>query len=351
MLYELLSNSCVACDLCASRCPWYPVFKPSQRNLGIREAVESCTMCGNCVLGCPLKVPTHKATFERKVKGLIPNDLKKLRERVEEKGSTFGIKMDWGALKGFPLDERAEWLVLPGGFDPLPTSRNDFLALLWTLRELGVDFTLSTEVPEGFGNFYFDYADPQYFKKKAIKIIKVAKALGVKGLLLSECGADYKVWPRVTSYLKIKHDLRVEMAVNLISKKLRPRHVVRKVPWKTSYHDPCGLSRYNFLTEPTRKILKIISENYEEREPGGRDQLCCGGGGGVSLSEAWKRRAVEAVGRKKVEQFKGVEIVATACAKCKSMLLTYSLLLRGGFRVHRIGYLVAWSMGKPLPPP
>ena len=353
MLYKALTESCVSCDLCAGFCPWSPVFKPSQRNAGIREATESCTMCGRCVLHCPLKVPTHKGTFERKLEGMIANDLKLLRKRVEEKGHTFGVDMDWRAVKeaGFPLDEEAEWLLLPGGFDALPTSREDFFSLLWVLRELGIDFTLSSKVPEGYGNFLFDMADPKYFKKQAKRVIKVAEELGVKGLILSECGADYKVWPRLKSFIGMKHNLKVVTAVELIARRLREKHVVRLVPGTVSYHDPCGLARYNFLIKEPRSVLKLISSNYVERGPSGKDQLCCGGGGGVSLSEKWKKRAVEAIGPKKVEQFKGVNVVATACAKCKSMLWTYSLLLRGGFRVHRLGYLVAWSMGKRIPPP
>ena len=305
------------------------------------------------MLHCPLKVPTHKATFERKLDGIIPQDLKELREKVEGKGHTFGVEMDWEAVKaaGFPLDEEAEWLVLPGGFDALPTSREDFFSLLWTLRELGIDFTLSREVPEGYGNFLFDMADPNYFIKKVKHIIRVAKELGVKGFVLSECGADYKVWPRLKSFVGIKHNFKVVTAVELIHERLKKRHVVREVPGRVSYHDPCGLGRYNFLTSEPRRVLKLIAKEYEERPPSGKDQLCCGGGGGVSLSEKWKKVAVEVVGPKKVEQFKGIDIVATACAKCKSMLWTYSLLLRGGFRVHRLGYLVAWSMGRSVPPP
>ncbi len=353
VLYELLSASCVDCNLCSSYCPWYPLFRPPLRNAGLREAVESCTMCGRCVLHCPLKVPTHKAVFERKLKGYIAEDLKSLREVVERKGHTFGVDMDWNAVRnaGFPVDEEAEWLFLPGGFDALPTSREDFFSLLWVLKELGYDFTLSSEVPEGYGNFLFDMADPRYFVRKAKHVLKVARDLGVKGLVLSECGADYKVWPRLKDFVGLKSDLKVVTAVELIERRLKERHVVRKLKGKTSYHDPCGLGRYNFLINEPRKILKIISEEYVERGPSGKDQLCCGGGGGVSLSEKWKRKAVETIGPKKVMQFKGVDRVVTACAKCKSMLWTYSLLKGGRFRVHRLGYVIAWSMGREIPEP
>ena len=352
MLYELLSKSCLGCDLCSSACPWSPTFKPSQRNAGFREAVESCTMCGKCSLACPLKVPTHKAVLEKKFKGFVPDDVKRIREKAKELGTTFGVLPDWEEIRGegFPVEERARWLLLPGGFDLLPTSKNDFYGLMWALRKLGIDFTLSEDAPEGFGNFYFDFADPSYFKKMVKIVTTKAKELGVKGLLLSECGADYKAWSALRDKLK-RNGLELSFAIIEISKRLRERVVERKVKGKTSYHDPCGLARYNFFTEEPRRVLRLISEEYEEREPGGRLQVCGGGGGGVSCSEGWKKVATEVIGPKKVEQFKGVEVVATACAKCKSMLTTYSLLLGGGFRVHRLGYLTAWALGAPLPPP
>ena len=75
LLYELSFKTCVGCDRCAQACPWHPLFKPSQRVSGVREAIESCTMCGRCVLYCPIKVPVHKRVYNLKIKGFVDQEL------------------------------------------------------------------------------------------------------------------------------------------------------------------------------------------------------------------------------------------------------------------------------------
>ena len=152
-------------------------------------------------------------------------------------------------------------------------------------------------------------------------------------------------------FINIKPNLKVITFPEAIATKLKEIEPKRRIKGKVSYHDPCGLSRYNFVTSEPRKIIKMIVEEYEERGPSGRDQLCCGGGGGVSFAKGLRSDAIKIIGPKKVNQFKGVDLVITSCAKCKSMLLTYSLLYRGGFRVHRLSYSLAWSLGLNVPPP
>ncbi len=356
LLYKLSYATCTGCDYCASNCPWYPTFKPSERMKGSPEAVMHCTMCGRCVMACPLSVPVHKRVYDFRVeKGLLDEELLRIKEKVEGVGQSFGVNwlpaLERVKRMGYPVDERAEWLFVPSAFDWLPQSFNDFLSELWLLRELGYDFTLSSKAPEGYGNFIFDLADVNYFKEKVRQLLKAARELEVKGLIIGECGADYKVWPRLHLYIGEKLRLKVKLFPQVLYEKLKEIRPVRKVPGTVSYHDPCGLARYNFLIKEPRAVLKKVSEEFVERIPSGKSQTCCGGGGGVSFSRRLVRDALEVIGPKKVEQFKGIDIVVTSCAKCKSMLTTYSLMLRGGFRVHRLSYVTAWSMGLELPKP
>ncbi|UXD22855.1 hypothetical protein IPA_08960 [Ignicoccus pacificus DSM 13166] len=356
LLYKLAYNSCVGCDWCAEACPWSPRYKPRERLQGMVEAVEACTMCGRCVLKCPLKVPTHKRVYEyRTKKGIVHEELTKIRERSEEIGQSFGIGgSEWAEFaksKGFKVDERARWLFLPSAFDVLPNARLDLLAELWVLDKLGYDFTLSSKHPEGYGNFIFDMADPDYFKKKALEVIKTAEELDVEGIIIGECGADYKVWPRLHMFIGIKAPFKVLTFPEAVYRRRKEIVVERMIEKRVGYHDPCGLARYNFVTQEPREIIKMITPFYEERGPSERIQMCCGGGAGVSFVNELKRKAVETIGPKKIEQFKGLDLVLTSCSKCKSMLLTYTLLLRGGFNVHRLSYALAWSMGLDVPAP
>lgn len=313
-------------------------------------------MCGRCVLACPLSVPVHKRVYDLRVEeNILDKELIEIREKSEAIGHTFGVK--WSPVvnrlknMGYRVDEPAEWLFVPSAFDSLPQSFNDLLSEVWLLEKLGYDFTLSSVIAEGFGNFIFDMADIDYFKKKAKLLSKIVRELGVKGIIIGECGADYKVWPRLHLYIGEKIDFETLLFPQAIYRKLEKVRPVRKVKGIVSYHDPCGLSRYNFVIDEPRAILKKVCENFVERPPKGKRQTCCGGGGGVSFSRRLVNDAIKFIGPKKVEQFKGVDIVVTSCAKCKSMLMTYSLRLKGGFRVHRLSYVVAWSMGLEVPRP
>ena len=356
LLYRLSYSTCTECDYCAESCPWYPVFRPSERVKGIPEAVEHCTMCGKCVATCPLGVPVHKRVYDLRTKrGLLDEELLSIRKKSEEIGHSFGAKWEPVVRRlkfmGYPVDEPAEWLFVPSAFDSLPHSFNDLLAEVWLLMKLGYDFTLSSEVAEGYGNFIFDLADPNYFKGKALKILRIANELGVRGLIIGECGADYKVWPRLHLYIGKRSRLKTLLLPKAIYEKLDKVKPLRRVPGKVAYHDPCGLSRYNFIIKEPREILKKVCEDFVDRPPGGKLQICCGGGGGVSFSRRLTEDAIRIIGPKKVKQFNGVDLVVTSCAKCKSMLMSYSVRLRGGFRVQRLSYVVAWSMGLDGPKP
>jgi Fe-S oxidoreductase len=91
---------------------------------------------------------------------------------------------------------------------------------------------------------------------------------------------------------------------------------------RVTYHDPCNLARSGWLVEEPRKIIKSFCKNYVEMTPGGRENYCCGGGGGlVSIDEMHDFR-MEVSGRVKADQMRatGAEIVIAPCANCKKQL-------------------------------
>jgi Fe-S oxidoreductase len=91
---------------------------------------------------------------------------------------------------------------------------------------------------------------------------------------------------------------------------------------RVTYHDPCNISRSGWIVDQPRKILEAFVPNFVEMAPHGRENYCCGGGGGlVSLDETHDFR-MELSGRVKADQLlaTGAEICVAPCANCKKQL-------------------------------
>ncbi|MFH0944163.1 MAG: heterodisulfide reductase-related iron-sulfur binding cluster [Planctomycetota bacterium] len=89
-----------------------------------------------------------------------------------------------------------------------------------------------------------------------------------------------------------------------------------------TYHDPCNIARSGWVVEQPRKILRSFVKNFVEMTPCGRDNHCCGGGGGlVSIDETHDFR-MNVSGKIKADQIRrtGAELVVAPCANCKKQL-------------------------------
>jgi Fe-S oxidoreductase len=91
---------------------------------------------------------------------------------------------------------------------------------------------------------------------------------------------------------------------------------------KVTYHDPCNIARSGWLVEQPRRLLKSFVKDFVEMSPHGRENYCCGGGGGlVSIDETHDYRMTVA-GQVKADQIRatGAEILIAPCANCKKQL-------------------------------
>jgi Fe-S oxidoreductase len=91
---------------------------------------------------------------------------------------------------------------------------------------------------------------------------------------------------------------------------------------RVTYHDPCNIARSGWIVDQPREILRSFVSDYVDMEPHGRENYCCGGGGGlVSIDEIHDHR-MRIGGRMKAQQLErtGAEIVVAPCANCKKQL-------------------------------
>ena len=315
----------------------------------IQEMAKSfwdCTACRRCYFECPMGIDhglvTHLGRYILSEIGIAPRALVvSTREQlIGATGNTSAIPVpalldtleflseDMEEEKGidipFPIDqEGAEYLFVPAVSDFLMEA-DTLMGNAAVFRATGDSWTIGTGYFDGinYGLFYSDHV-----LEKALQKIKAeAERLKVKKILIGECGHASRsakfFYPTfcggknalpVMNIMEYTHQMLKEGRL-----KLDPNVVTEKV----TYHDPCNISRPGWIVKQPREILKAFCKNYVEMTPSGRNNICCGGGGGtVSIDEIRPYRTTVG-GRAKAEQIRatGAKYCVAPCANCKKQL-------------------------------
>ena len=85
-------------------------------------------------------------------------------------------------------------------------------------------------------------------------------------------------------------------------------------------HDPCFLGRANQIYEPLRQICQAVPGlRIKELQRNRESAFCCGGGGGKMWLHDSVGRHINQLRAEEISQ-SGVDLVATACPYCVTML-------------------------------
>jgi Fe-S oxidoreductase len=382
---RLFLDACAKCNSCAAQCHltsggtdnmnWLParrsdllrkVYKKrhtlSGRLLGrlvgaedltedlVDEMYESfyrCTMCRRCSLECPLGLDnsliTRMGRYCLSRAGMVPNNFK-----VSVEAQLNGPARNTSAIPEPAFLDTVEFLneemeemtgrpikfpVNQKGADKLfvaPVS--DYIMEADTLMGIAMVFYAAGEswtIATGTGSDAINYGvfyDDRWLEEIIKRLHGVAKELGVREIIIGECGHATKAQKIFAPYfIKDPNMVGIRNMVEVTETYIREGRI-RLDPSKNTdpvtLHDPCNLSRMGGLTETMRYVLKAAVRNLVEMEPHGEENYCCGGGGGlVGFEEIYDFR-MEASGRKKVEQLRatGAKVVAAPCANCKKQL-------------------------------
>jgi Fe-S oxidoreductase len=404
----LTLESCVKCQTCADACPIYTesgrveYYRPTFRAEILRKIVNRyikpggklfpklrgnnielnwdtvaklaelsyrCTLCRRCAQACP--VGLDNALITREIRKLFSQELGINMPELHEKGTVkqlevgsstglnpagirdvveFGeedIKEKTGLDIKIPFDKQgAEYLMVhnAGEFLSWPENLQAFSIIL-TLA--GVDWTLSSG-PLGYDsvNYGLFYDDVQY-SRIALKHYGIAKHLGIKKILIGECGHAHKAMMPIADRLvpQALH-VKTESALVLLED-LVVNDKIKLDPSRNDFpvtlHDPCNLTRSMGIVQPQRNILKKICPQFREMEPHGVKNFCCGGGSGFAVNSTlnfpdWRTRVS---GRIKFRQLLDAfsdsigpdtnKYVCAPCSNCKGQLRDI------------IGYYDAWE--------
>jgi Fe-S oxidoreductase len=322
------------------------------------ELSYRCNLCRRCAQTCPIGVDN----------GLIGHEIRKLfsmemglaAKEIHEKGSMLQLRVgsstgmnalavkdniefiDEEASEKTGIQVKTRWDV--EGADVL-LMHNAGEILAWpenpgafavVLEAAGISWTLSSEIAAYDAINYGLWYDDAQFARVALKHAQAAKKLGVKKIVIGECGHAHKammvIADRVlTGDLNIPRESAVTLLADIVEKGMLKLDPSRN-DFPVTLHDPCNMVRLMGIVEPQRRVLRAIAPRFREMTPHGVDNYCCGGGSGFAIMSGlnfaeWRMRVAS---RRKFRQIlnafqddldpKHPKYVCAPCSNCKGAI-------------------------------
>lgn len=383
---RLYMEICTKCGTCATVCPVYygsneKALNPPERSDLIRriykkhtsltgklfggadgaeefdekdiekwvKAFYECTGCRRCASFCPFGI--DHSVITRKGRGILdklgytPETMQKVVEISLKTGNTDGaseaafksaiefleeeMKDEHGIAIKIPIDVKGvDYFYVPPSGDVL-VNPEATMGLAKAFHALGMadNWTMSSKCFDGanYGLFTGNDGDMKADNKL---YVDEAKDLGIKTMLMGECGHAHRIMKMMMEKAKWWGDLPFEI-INCLQwtaghiNNNRLEFDKSKNPQPVTYHDPCNFGRSCGITEEPRIILKASCADFREMYPNRAENWCCGGGGGLSAMDTIMEFRMNISGKKKMEQIKetGAKYVAAACSNCKRQLM------------------------------
>jgi Fe-S oxidoreductase len=321
---------CSQCRRCSVFCPYG--IDTAEISMAAREIMDSVGIghkYSNEILGKVLEVGNNLGL----TKPALENTLEFLEEDTEE---------ETGVNVKFPLDQKgADVLLIAPSADFFSSPHIEgFTGYAKVFHEAGVSWTVSSYASE-FANFGMFIGSYDIMQKVATRIRDAALDLGVKRIIVGECGHAWRVaysfWNTAIGpfdFLDPKHrtpthiceytnDLIKRDGIK-IDKTANDHRVI-------TFHDSCNVARASRMGdmpggqfEIPRALIKSVANNFVEMQEGTTHEatFCCGGGGGLLTDEFMDIRVKGAMPRANalhsVVEKHGVNTMAMICAICKA---------------------------------
>ncbi|MFH1844367.1 MAG: (Fe-S)-binding protein [bacterium] len=396
----LTLDHCAKCQTCNDACPVYEmsggqdIYRPTYRAEVLRKIINThvkkkprwlanlagegidlnwktigrllelsyrCTICRRCAQTCPVGVDNGLITHElRKIfsmemgiaakeihrdgsvqqmrvgssTGMLPVVVKDNVEFIDEEMTEkvgFKIETPWDK-------EGADVLILHNAGEFLAWPENPGATAV-ILEAAGVSWTLSSEMVGYDAINYGLWYDDSQFARVALKHAAIAKKLGVKKIVIGECGHAHKALTVIADRIfGQEYDVPRESILTFLADLICDQRRLKLDPSKNDFpvtlHDPCNISRLMGIVQPQRRIIKEICPQFREMTPHGVENYCCGGGSGFAIMSPFNFQdwRLQISGRKKVQQvlnaFADTDLenpeqrkyLCAPCSNCKGQL-------------------------------
>lgn len=392
-------DSCVHCGACTDKCHYFlgtsdPKNMPVARQdlvrkvyrryftfsgkyfpklVGAEDLTESvlndwysyfnqCSECRRCSVFCPYGIDTAEITMAAKeIMDSIGMGQKYSNEiigKVHKVGNNLGlpgpaledtlagleedIKDDTGVDVRLPIDVAgAEVLLVTPSADFFSEPHvESLIGYAKVFHAAGISWTLSSHASEA-GNFGLFVGNYDQMRQIAMRVREAALELGVKRIVVGECGHAWRVaysfwntligpfdfldpnYPAPQHICEVTYDLLQRGALT-IDKEANDDRII-------TFHDSCNVSRGAGMGNMPRgqfiiprEIIKSVANHFYDMAPETiyESTFCCGGGGGLLTDDLMELRVKGALPRmealQRVVDEHGVNFMATICAICKA---------------------------------
>lgn len=346
----LSTEYCVRCNSCNEACPIYvgsgrkDIYRPNFRSELLRkiykryfttsgkllggfvgadidlnwqvlsrlaELTYRCTLCRRCASTCPIGV--DNGLLNRELRKIFSQELGIASDGVHKggtmthlrTGSSTGmtpaafldtiefieddIEERIGRRIKIPVDKKGADIMLihnAGEYVSWPENPAAFAILF---DAAGIDYTLSSDSMGYEGVNYGTWYDDVQFSRVAVGQVQAAKKLGVRKIVVGECGHATKALVEIADRVCVG-DLAIprEGCLPLFEWILNSGRI-KFDPMKNNFpvtlHDPCNMVRLMGIVSPQRNILnKIVAPGmFREMSNCGTENYCCGGGSGFAV--------------------------------------------------------------------
>jgi Fe-S oxidoreductase len=412
---KVFLDACVHCGACADKCQYFigtqdPLNMPVARQdllrsvyrrhftlpgrlfpdlVGARELTRDvldqwytyynqCSECRRCAVFCPYGIDTAEITMAAKEimdsVGLGQKYPNEIIGKVHRIGNNLGlpgpalvntvegleedIKDDTGVDVRIPVDEKGAdvLLVVPSADFFAEPHVDSMIGYAKVFHAAGIRWTLSSRASEA-GNFGLFIGNYEQMRKMALRVREAALELGVKRIVVGECGHAWRVaysfWNTLTGIGAGGNDPFARQLQSQLDPDFRqPTHVC-ELTWDlirqgaltfdkeandhrvVTFHDSCNVARGSGMGDtPTgqfdipRAIIRAVANHYVEMAPATTCErtFCCGAGGGLLTDELLDLRVKGALPRmealREVVDRDGVNFMASICAICKAQFST-----------------------------
>ncbi|MBI2311553.1 MAG: (Fe-S)-binding protein [Betaproteobacteria bacterium] len=323
---------------------------------------NQCSECRRCSVFCPYGIDTAEITMAAKEImnsiGLGQKYTNEILGKVHRIGNNLGlpgpaledtllgleedIAADTGVEVKLPLDAKgAEVLLVTPSADFFSEPHvESLIGYAKVFHQAGISWTLSSHASEA-GNFGMFVGNYEQMKKISLRVRQAALELGVKRIVVGECGHAWRVaysfwntlagpwdfldsrYPAPQHICEVTHDL-IQRGALTLDKEANDHRII-------TFHDSCNVARASRMggtpggqfTIP-REIIKSVANHFHDMHPDtiGEKTFCCGGGGGLLTDDLMELRVKGALPRmealKQVVDEHKVNFMATICAICKA---------------------------------
>jgi Fe-S oxidoreductase len=426
--FKVYLDSCVHCGACTDKCHYFlgtgdPKNMPVARQDLIRQVYRrhftfagkyfpklvgakdltkdvldqwytyynQCSECRRCSVFCPYGIDTAEITMAAKeildTVGYGQKYTNEIIGKVQRIGNNLGlpgpaledtlegleedIEAETGVKVRLPLNQKgAEVLLVTPSADFFSEPHvESLIGYAKVFHAAGISWTLSTHASEA-GNFGLFIGNYDTMRNIALRIREAALELGVKRIIVGECGHAWRVaysfwntlvgigagaddpfaiqlqqqldprYPAPQHICEFTYDLLKRGAIT-VDKSANDHRVI-------TFHDSCNVARGSRMGDMPggqfvipREIIKMVANNYHDMgaDTIGESTFCCGGGGGLLTDDLMELRVKGALPRmealKRVADEHQVNFMATICAICKAQFS--KVLPYYGFDMSMIG--------------